>query len=73
MADQALSYVITLVVVCNVTVIAALVAIVAAVPRLTRRRPAHRAETAPLRDRLLLLPSRAAAVRRPAAPAARAA
>ena len=73
MADQALSYVITLVVVCNATVIAALVAIVVAVPRLPRRRPAHRAETAPLRGHLLLVPSRATAARRHSAPAARAA
>jgi hypothetical protein len=73
MAEQALSYAITLIVVCNVTVIAGLVAIVALLPRMTRRRPAHRAETAPLRTRLTLVAGRTTGARRAAAPAARAA
>jgi hypothetical protein len=62
MAEQALSYLITLVVAGNVVVIAALAAIVVLVPRTTRRRPAHRAETTPLRGRLTLVQSRSTAV-----------
>ena len=73
MAEHALSYVITLVIVCNVIVIATLAAIVVVVPRMTRRRPAHRAETAPLRNRLSLVSSRPNTARRAFAPAARAA
>jgi hypothetical protein len=56
MAEHALSYFIALVVVCNVSVMVGLAAIVVFVPRMTRRRPAHRADVAPLR--LKLVPSR---------------
>jgi hypothetical protein len=73
MAEQALTYVITLVVVCNVVVIAALAAVVVLMPRTTRRRPAHRAEAAPLRSRRPLPAPRPAGARRASAPAARAA
>lgn len=60
MAEHVLSYFITLVVVCNVSVILGLAAIVILLPRMTRRRPAHRADTAPLRRRLTLGTSRPA-------------
>jgi hypothetical protein len=58
MAEHALSYVITLVLVGNVSMIGALAAIILLLPRMPRRRPAHRAETAPLRTRLTLVPPR---------------
>ncbi len=58
MAEHAISYVIALAIVCNVTVMLGLGAIVLLVPRTTRRRPAHRAETAPLRTRVTLIPAR---------------
>jgi hypothetical protein len=70
MADTALSYFIALAVVCNVSVLLGLVAIVVFVPRMTRRRPAHRAEVAPLRRRLTLVSSRAATPRATVARAA---
>jgi hypothetical protein len=73
MAEHTLSYLIALVVVANVSVIVGLTAIVALVPRMTRRRPAHRAETAPLRTRLSLVASRPAAARGAALTSARAA
>ncbi|MFC0680657.1 hypothetical protein ACFFGH_22735 [Lysobacter korlensis] len=63
MAEHALSYFIALVVVCNVSVMLALVGIVVFLPRMTRRRPAHRAEAAPLRARLTLVAGRPAAPR----------
>ncbi len=63
MAEHALSYFLVLVVVCNVAVMLGLAAIVLLVPRMTRRRPAHRADAAPLRGRLALVPSRPAAAR----------
>jgi len=70
MAEHALSYVITLVIVFNVIVIAALAAIVLFMPRTTRRRPAHRAETAPVRNPLALVSPRSQPARRVAARAA---
>ncbi len=73
MAEPALSYIVTLVIAGNLSVIAALVGIVVLVPRATRRRPAHRAETAPLQIRLAHVPARPGIARRTAAPAARAA
>jgi hypothetical protein len=72
MAEHALTYIITLVVVCNVGVIGGLAAIVVLMPRMTRRRPAHRAEPAALRHRLTLVPARPAAGRA-SVPSARAA
>jgi hypothetical protein len=71
MAEHALSYFIALAVVCNVSVMAGLAAIVVFVPRMTRRRPAHRAEVAPLR--LSLVASRPTGARVARAASARAA
>ena len=71
MAEHALSYFIALVVVCNVSVMVGLAAIVVFVPRMTRRRPAHRAEVAPLR--LTVIPSRPTGTRVARATPARAA
>ena len=73
MAEYALSYVLTLVVIANVCVVLGLVAIVAFVPRTTRRRAAHRAETAPVRARLSLVPSRSTSAKSAPLTAARAA
>lgn len=70
MAEHALSYVIALVILGNVSVVAALATIVVVVPRMHRRRPAHRAATAPLR---LSAARRPAPARRAAAPRTRAA
>jgi hypothetical protein len=63
MAEHALSYLIALVIACNVGVMLGLVAIVVLVPRRTRRRPAHRAEVAPLKGRLTLVATRPAIAR----------
>jgi hypothetical protein len=74
MAETALSYIITLVVVCNLVVMLGLVAIVVFLPRTTRRRPTHRADVAPARRRPVPVAGRIAtapSTRR--APAARAA
>ena len=60
MAEHALSYFIALAVVCNLSVLLGLAGIVVFLPRMTRRRPAHRAEAAPLRARLTLVSSRPA-------------
>jgi hypothetical protein len=73
MAEHALSYFIALVVVCNVSVMLGLVAIVVVLPRMTRRRPAHRAEATPLRRRLTPVPGRPAGTRAARPTAARAA
>ena len=70
MAEHALSYLIALVIVCNVGVMLVLAAIVVLVPRATRRRPSHRAETASLGTRLTLIASRQGAPRTPAVRAA---
>jgi hypothetical protein len=64
MAENALTYFIALVVVCNVGVILGLLAIVFHVPRLTRRRPAHRADVSPLRVRVAAAPNRTTSPRR---------
>ncbi len=65
MAEHALSYFIALTVVCNLSVMAGLTAIVVFVPRMTRRRPAHRAEVAPLRLTLVASRPTRARVARP--------
>jgi hypothetical protein len=64
MAENALTYFITLAVVCNVSVILGLVAIVLYVPRLTRRRPAHRAPATPIFKGLTVVSSRSTSPRR---------
>ena len=73
MSEHAISYFIALAIVCNVGVMLGLAAIVVFLPRSTRRRPAHRAEAAPLRDRLTVVVSRPTASRAARATVARAA